>query len=162
MFGDKNRMRKINDSSALRLLRESRLAHLATSTKDGTPHVIPICFALDGRTIYSSIDEKPKRADANRLRRVLNIIQNPRVCLVVDYYSENWNNLSYVIVNGYARIMHGGREHKRAVSLLRKKYRQYLLMRIENRPIVKIKPSKIVTWRARECGIQNESGRSMR
>ena len=141
-------MKKIKESLALRFLRESRLAHLATSTKDGTPHVIPICFAFDGRTIYSSIDEKPKRTDANRIRRVLNITQNPRVCLVVDYYSENWKNLSYVIVNGHARIMQGGREHKRAVSLLQKKYRQYLSMRIENRPVIKIKPSKIVAWRA--------------
>ena len=129
-------------------LRKSRLAHLATSTSDGVPHVVPVCYACDGKVFYSCIDEKPKRSTPDNLRRVLNISHNPRISLVVDLYSEDWRKLHYVIVNGTAKIMRKGSEHSRAVSLLRKKYPQYLSMRIEHRPIVKIKPVRIIAWSA--------------
>ncbi len=130
-------------------LRKSRLAHLATATNDGLPHVVPMCYPYDGKIIYSSIDEKPKRSTPDNLRRVLNISHNPRISLVVDLYSEDWRKLRYVIVNGTAKIMHRGSEHRHAVSLLRRKYPQYLSMRIEERPIVKVKPNRIIAWRAR-------------
>jgi PPOX class probable F420-dependent enzyme len=129
-------------------LRKSRLAHLATSTNDGLPHVVPVCYAYDGKVFYSSIDEKPKRSAPDNLRRVFNISHNPRISLVVDSYSEDWRKLRYVIVNGSAKIMRRGSEHSRAVSLLKRKYQQYLSMRIEQRPIVKIKPSRIIAWRS--------------
>jgi PPOX class probable F420-dependent enzyme len=133
---------------ALRLLVGSRLAHLATSTKKGKPHVVPICYVYDGKAIYSSIDEKPKRAKPKKLRRVLNIVENPRVSLVVDQYAEDWRKLRYVIVHGTADIVDHGGEHERAVSLLRKKYRQYRSMKLEERPIIKITPVRFVAWSA--------------
>lgn len=131
-----------------RLLVESRLAHLATSTKDGKPHVVPICYVYDGNAIYSSIDEKPKRAKPRQLRRVSNIVENPKVSLVVDHYREDWRKLRYVIVHGSADLVSHGVEHRRAVSLLRKKYRQYRSMRLEEGPIIKITPVRIVAWSA--------------
>jgi PPOX class probable F420-dependent enzyme len=137
-----------SDSWTYPFLRQSRLAHLATSSKDGTPHVVPICFAFDGKMFYVSIDEKPKRAEPKNLRRVLNISENPKVSIVVDSYMEDWRKLRYIIVQGLAKIIHRGREHKRAASLLRRKYRQYLLMNIEKRPMVKIKPIRLVAWRS--------------
>lgn len=133
---------------AVRLLRESRVGHLATSTSDGKPQNVPICYAFNGETIYSSIDEKPKRVSPKRLRRVRNITENPRVSLVVDVYSEDWEKLRYVIVHGVAGIIYRGSEHKRAVLLLRSKYRQYRKMRIEERSIIRIRPVKINGWRA--------------
>lgn len=139
----------MTESWASRFLRQSRVAHLATSTKNGTPHVVPVCFAFDGKIIYSSIDEKPKRTDPGRLRRVLNVLENPKVSLVVDYYSGNWRSLRYVLVNGLASILREDTsQHKHAVKLLRRKYFQYRSMRIEKRPIIKIRPLKIVSWRA--------------
>ncbi len=130
------------------LLRKSRLAHLATSSKHGKPHVVPICYVYDGSSIYSSIDEKPKRSNPNRLRRVLNIVENPHVSLVVDQYAEDWKELRYVIVTGLAEIVREVEEQKRAVSLLRKKYRQYLSMKIEGRPIIRIKAARVIAWSA--------------
>ena len=100
-----------NQAWALKLLRESRVAHLATSTREGRPHVIPICYALDGNRIYSSIDKKPKRVINPHLRRVLNINSNPRVTLIADFYSEDWDRLQYVIVEGLAKMLKSGREH---------------------------------------------------
>lgn len=130
------------------LLHQSRVGHLATCTKDGRPHVVPICFVFDGKLIYSSLDEKPKRVIPRDLRRVKNIIANPWISLVVDLYSENWQELQYVIVQGVAGIVHRGSEHEYAIRLLREKYPQYLSMRLEERPIVRIKPSRIIAWMA--------------
>ena len=39
---------------------DARVARLATVDPDGRPHVVPICFALDGDTLYTAVDEKPK------------------------------------------------------------------------------------------------------
>jgi PPOX class probable F420-dependent enzyme len=136
------------DSWAKTLLDEARIGHLATANKNGSPHIIPICYAFDGNAIYTSIDEKPKRATPTNLRRVKNIIANPNAALVVDLYSENWQDLRYVIVWGVAEIVHGGEEHERAIGLLRQKYSQYLEMNLEERPVIKIVPTKITAWEA--------------
>jgi PPOX class probable F420-dependent enzyme len=136
------------DDWARELLLESRLAHLATSTKHGKPHVVPICYVYDGGSIYSSIDEKPKRTSPTQLQRFLDIAENPNVSLLVDQYDEDWSKLKYVIVHGPAEIVHEGEQHKRAVLLLREKYPQYRVMKLEGRPIIKIKPTKVVAWSA--------------
>jgi PPOX class probable F420-dependent enzyme len=135
---------------ARKLLFESRLAHLATSTTDGVPHVVPICYVFDGHTIYSSIDEKPKRTAPRRLRRMLNIRANPHVSLVVDSYSDDWKKLRYILVRGIAETIPKGREHNVAVALLREKYIQYRSMNLEGRPIIRIRPTKVIAWRPGE------------
>ncbi len=110
--------------------------------------MVPICYVYYQNTIYSSIDEKPKRAKPRQLRRVLDILGNPKVSLVVDQYSEDWRKLRYVIVRGSAHIVNRGGEHRRAVSLLRKKYRQYRLMSLEERPVIKIRSERVAAWSA--------------
>lgn len=132
------------------MLREARVARLATADARGRPHVIPICFAVDGETIYTAIDEKPKRAAPRRLRRVRNIEANPRIALIVDHYEEDWRRLRFALVTGTARIIDGGPGHARAIALLREKYPQYRAMRLEDRPVVKISPRAVVTWAAGE------------
>lgn len=132
-----------------RLLRRARVGHLATADRTGTPHVIPVCFAFDGSRVYSAIDRKPKRASPRRLRRVRNINANPRVALIVDEYDEDWRRLRYVLVRGTARVLERGAEHTRAISLLRRKYPQYRLMRLEDRPVLRITPRRLVAWTAR-------------
>ena len=66
-------------TGASRLIRAARVAHLATANKFGHPHVIPICFVFDGKDFYSPIDEKPKRTAPQKLKRLKNIRENPRV-----------------------------------------------------------------------------------
>ena len=137
------------DGWARELLSESRLGHLATSTKRGKPHVVPICYVLDGSLLYTPIDEKTKQRKPSQLRRVLNIAENPNVCLVVDHYEEDWSELKYVIVRGSAELVHEGENHGRAITLLREKYDQYRQMKLEDRPVIKIKPISVVAWSAR-------------
>jgi PPOX class probable F420-dependent enzyme len=131
---------------ASRLLSSARIAHLATAAAKGQPHVIPICFFFDGKNFFSPIDEKPK--STVQLKRLRNIEENPSVSLVIDHYEENWNKLAYVLVFGKARILSRGNAHRRAVRLLRRKYPQYRGMTIQARPLIVIKPRRVVLWSA--------------
>jgi PPOX class probable F420-dependent enzyme len=133
-------------AGALRLVRVARVAHLATADAAGQPLVIPICFAFDGKEFFSPIDEKPKRLSPQRLRRLRNIEENPQVSLVIDRYDEDWQNLAYVLVSGRAKILLTGQKHRRSVSLLRRKYRQYHSMAIEERPMIVIRPLRVKVW----------------
>ena len=131
---------------ASRHFRTARTAHFATTDKSGQPHVIPICFVFDGKHFYSPIDEKPKRAAPSKLKRLKNIRENPQVALVIDHYEEDWRKLAYVLVFGKARILQSGEKHRRAVKLLRRKYRQYRAMAIDERPMIVIAPKRILNW----------------
>ena len=127
-------------------LRTARTAHLATADADGQPHVIPICFAFDGRSVYSVVDRKPKSVPATRLRRVRNIVANPKVSLVVDHYEEEWSRLRYLLVSGHAELLIEGAEAEGAVALLREKYPQYREMDLTGSPVIKIVPERFVPW----------------
>jgi PPOX class probable F420-dependent enzyme len=98
---------------------DERVARLATVDPQGRPHVVPICFVLDGGTLYTAVDEKPKRT--RRLQRLRNIEANPRVEILIDHYEEDWSRLGWVRLRGTARIVEG----RRALELLAAKYPQY-------------------------------------
>ncbi len=99
------------------------VARLATVRPDGSPHVVPVVFALDGDTVVSAVDDKPKRT--RELRRVANIRADPRVSLLVDHYDEEWPNVWWVRADGRARVVDGGPTLDRVVALLAAKYPQY-------------------------------------
>ena len=98
---------------------DQRVARLATVDPAGRPHVVPICFVLDGDTLYTVVDEKPKRT--RRLQRLRNIEANPQVEVLIDEYDEDWSRLWWVRLRGTARVV----EDPRAVELLAAKYPQY-------------------------------------
>ncbi len=133
---------------ASRLIGSARVAHLATADKTGQPHVIPICFVFDGKCFYSPIDEKPKRAAPRELKRLRNIRENPQVSLVIDHYDENWSKLAYVLISGKAGILSSGKKHQEAIRRLRRKYPHYRRMALEQRPMIWVTATKIVTWGA--------------
>jgi PPOX class probable F420-dependent enzyme len=128
------------------LVCSARVAHLATTDKNGQPHVIPICFVFDGKCFYSPIDEKPKRVLPSKLKRIRNIKANPQVALVIDRYDEDWRRLAYVLVFGKAKILATGNKHRELVKSLRRKYRPYRAMAIHERPMISITPKQIVVW----------------
>ncbi|MDE3095420.1 MAG: TIGR03668 family PPOX class F420-dependent oxidoreductase [Chloroflexota bacterium] len=127
-----------------------RVARLATADAHGRPHVVPVCFALLGDTLYTPVDEKPKRAAPAGLRRVRNIAREPRVQVLVDVYDDaDWSNLRYVQLRGRARIIEAGGEHTRALAALRARYPQYRAMALESRPVIAVDIDRAVHWRAR-------------
>jgi PPOX class probable F420-dependent enzyme len=100
----------------------ARSARLATVGADGSPHVVPICFALDDDTLYTAVDHKPKRT--TNLRRLANIAANPRVSVLADHYEdEDWTRLWWVRADGTARVLPAG--HADAVTLLQARYAPY-------------------------------------
>jgi PPOX class probable F420-dependent enzyme len=127
-------------------VRSARIAHLATAGANGQPMVIPICFVYDGKHYYSPIDEKPKRVEPGKLRRLRNIVENSRVALIIDRYDEDWRRLAYILITGKARVLTTGIKYRRAIGLLRRKYRQYRAMAIETRPMVMITPKHFKSW----------------
>jgi PPOX class probable F420-dependent enzyme len=101
----------------------ARVARLATLGPDGRPHLVPICFAVAGETLYSAVDEKPK--GSQRLQRLENIRRRPEVTVLVDHYEEDWTRLWWVRLDGLARVLEEGTERRHALELLRAKYEQY-------------------------------------
>lgn len=124
-----------------------RVARLATVGEGGYPHVVPVCYATDGRAYYSPLDAKPKRVPVERLKRVRNIRENPRVALLIDHYEEDWRQLRFVMVQGRAELLDGGAEWRAARDLLEAKYPQYGAMPLPpDGPVIKIVPDHIVGW----------------
>jgi PPOX class probable F420-dependent enzyme len=119
------------------LVQNARVARFATADSSGAPHLIPICFVYDGVAFYSVLDQKPKRTSVTRLRRVRNILENPKVALVVDSYEEDWSRLWYILVTGTATLLEPGTEQSEAVAMLREKYAQYRDMDLEYAPVIK-------------------------
>ena len=120
------------------------VARLATIRPDGSPRVVPICFALDGDTLYSAVDEKPKRT--RRLARLADIERDPRVEVLVDHYDEVWARLWWVRLRGRARIV----DHdERALELLSAKYLQYR-EHPPRGPFIVVEIDERIEWPAQE------------
>ncbi len=101
----------------------ARVGRLGTLDPQGRLHLVPLCFALEGDTLYSAVDEKPKRS--RRLKRLENVRAHPDVAVLVDHYDDDWSRLWWVRLRGRARVVDRGPERDRAVALLRRKYAQY-------------------------------------
>ena len=129
-------------------LHEHRVARLATADASGQPHVLPVCFVLDGDALYVGIDRKPKRGPPARLKRLRNIAVNARVALTVDRWDEDWSRLAWVMVQGAAEVLAAGPEHDRAQDLLRARYPQYRDMDLAPLPVIAIRIERALGWRA--------------
>jgi PPOX class probable F420-dependent enzyme len=119
----------LNEQEARRRLTEARVATLATIDRQGRPHVVPICFALEGDRLYSAVDHKPKRRP--ELRRLDNVRANPSASVLADHYDEDWGRLWWVRADGMAAVLDpedvgAHEERSRAIALLVEKYGQYV------------------------------------
>jgi PPOX class probable F420-dependent enzyme len=122
-----------------------RVGHLATADAGGAPYLVPVCFGLAGATLYITIDEKPKRRGA-QLKRVRNILENPRAAFIVDRYDEDWTRLGWVMLRGSAEILESGDEHDRAQTMLRARYAQYQAMNLADLPVIALRIAHVASW----------------
>jgi PPOX class probable F420-dependent enzyme len=124
------------------------VARLATADKNVQPHVIPFCYAFDGKRFYFVVDEKPKRQTGKPLKRIRNMLENPQVAFVIDDYSDDWTQLAYVLVTGAARLVEDETEYGVALALLRERYPQYRTMSLSffHNAMVRIEPTKVLAW----------------
>ena len=143
----------IQQKQLLELLHNSKIARLATVDPDNNqPYVVPVVFAFNGNNIFIPIDDKTKKVNSNQLKRVKNIQKNSNVSFLIDTYDdEEWNNLSYLMIQGKARIINMVNDTdiiKKAHFLLSEKYLQYknTIVGIGDECIV-IDIQKSITWK---------------
>jgi PPOX class probable F420-dependent enzyme len=130
-----------------RRLQEARVARLGTIALDGRPHLVPCVFVLEGDTFHTPIDHKRKRT--RRLQRLRNIEANPDAAVLVDHYSESWDECWWVRLRGRPRILQGGDEFEHARTVLMARYQQYTDA-AQIGPVIAIDIDEWVGWQARE------------
>lgn len=123
----------------------ARVARLATTDADGSPHLVPVVFALVGETVWTAVDAKPKTTTA--LRRLDNVRAHPAVSLLVDHYADDWATLWWVRADGVATVLDVD-EGRAGLDALTAKYPQYQ----ENPPlgpVLRVDVTRWVSWSAR-------------
>jgi PPOX class probable F420-dependent enzyme len=124
-----------------------RVARLGTADENGTPYLVPVCYAFDGTYFYTPLDEKPKRVPGTQLRRVRNIEARHEAALLIDQYADDWSQLGYVLIHGHTELIDSTDErHRPAIALLRERYVQYKSMALEQAPMIVIRPQRITAW----------------
>ena len=124
------------------------VARLASVRPDGSPHLVPVTFALlgeDDRIVFA-VDHKPK--STIDLQRLANIAAEPRVSFLVDHYDDDWTALWWVRVDGVARVLDDATEggpRETALDALAAKYRQYRDVRPAG-PVVSTQITRWVEW----------------
>ena len=98
-------------------LATQRIAHLATVTEAGGPHVVPISPALDDDRVVFASDTETQKAR--------NLHGDPNVAICFDEYTEMWPALKQVVVFGRALMVASGPEFTRDRGLLYEKFEQY-------------------------------------
>ena len=137
---------KLTASEARRRFGTATVARLATVGPAGRPHLVPITFALDGDRIYTVVDAKPKTT--TDLRRLRNIAADPRVAVLADHYSGDWDALWWARADGLATILSQPEDMAGPLYLLAARYRQYQ----ENPPagpVIAIAVERWTGWAAR-------------
>jgi len=137
----------VEAAEARELLASARVACLGSRGGEGRPHLVPMTFAVEGDSILTIVDHKPKRT--RRLRRLENIAADPRVSVLADHYDEDWSTLWWTRADGLARILEpGSGGHANAVARLAARYPQYREVEPDG-PAIEISVSRWSGWRAR-------------
>ena len=138
--------RRVLADDVRRFVASARVGRLATSTPEGLPHVIPVCFELLGDSVYIGLDAKPKTVDVLKLRRVRNIVGNPQAAFIVDRYSDDWSRLGYVLISADAGLVSDHHERTNAIEALRNKYDQYHTLLPDEAPVIRLRPRRATSW----------------
>jgi PPOX class probable F420-dependent enzyme len=124
-------------------LQTARVARFATVRADGSPSIVPVCFAIAGQTIYHAVDHKPKATRA--LARLQHLAAEPRAALLADHYDDaDWTRLWWVRADGHARVLDDAPD---AIDLLVARYAQYREHRPEG-PVVALEVERLKGWSA--------------
>ncbi len=132
-----------------RRVRQARVGRLATIGRDNQPHLVPVCYSLDGDRIVTSVDQKPKTT--TWLRRLDNVRLNPSVSMLVDHFEEDWARLWWVRLDGRGRVVEGG-EVDDLLGGLREKYRGQYGLHPPTGPAIVVDVEHWVGWSASGSG----------
>jgi nitroimidazol reductase NimA-like FMN-containing flavoprotein (pyridoxamine 5'-phosphate oxidase superfamily) len=127
--------------AAVKLIQWERVSRIATAGGTGMPHLVPVCHVLEGGKIYL--------ASGTDGRKVLNLRANPQLALTVDHYSEDWDGLRGVMVQGTAALIERGPRFRRIRRLLYAKYPQYpteAALGDDDSVMIELTPTHVFTW----------------
>jgi PPOX class probable F420-dependent enzyme len=99
------------------------VVRLGTADARGRPHVVVVTFAVQGDTVYTAVDQKPK--SGTNLKRLRNVGENPQVSMLADEYSDDWNALWWVRADGRAVVLDDRLQMADPLRLLASRYWQY-------------------------------------
>lgn len=133
-----------------RRVAQARVGRLATIGREHRPHLVPVCFALAGDQIVTSVDQKPKTT--TRLRRLDNVRLNPTVSMLVDHFEEDWSTLWWVRLDGRGRVVEHGAELDALLGALQEKYRGQYGLHPPTGPAIVIDVERWVGWSASGSG----------
>ena len=124
-----------------RFIEWERVCRVATAGASGWPHGVPVCHVLWSGKIYFG--------SGNDAKKVLNLRANPRVAVTVDLYSDAWESLKGVMVQGSAKLIEKGPRFRKIRQLLYTKYPQYpreAALDEKDSVIVEVTPTRIFSW----------------
>ena len=130
------------------LLACSPLGHLSYLDDRDRPRVLPVTFAVAGDSLWTAIDQKPKRKPPARVRYLR---RRPQAALCADHYEDDWSRLAWVQAIGSVEVVEvgAGDMERSALDSLRSKYVPY----VEDPPagpLIRLRPERVVCWRASE------------
>ena len=142
---------QLPDELVDRVLTHWPVARLAVLDTGGRPRVMPIVFARVSGYLWSAIDGKPKGdAEPARLRYVR---RHPLVELVIDDYTDDWQCLWWIRVDGLAQVVQPPDPERDpdtapVIQALRRKYPQYGQTPLLRDPptLLVIRPDRIRSW----------------
>jgi len=113
------------------LLERWPVGRLGLRAGGGRPVVLPVVFAAAGGRLWSPVDGKPKAgAGGDEPARLRWLRHDPRACLLLDHYAEDWSLLWWLRAEGEAGIHRepdpeASAPFAAAAAALRRKYPQY-------------------------------------
>jgi len=122
-------------------IRFARVCRVATVDQDGMPHNVPVCPLYDDHRLYFAT-----AADAKKVR---NLEHNPRIALTFDDYTEAWEGLKGVMIQGEATLIPRGPRFRTIRRLLYQKYLQYesqAALEEGESVVVEVKIRKVFSW----------------
>jgi len=137
----------VEEAMMRRRVVQARVGRFATVGPGSLPHVVPVCFVLDGERVITAVDRKPKTT--TELRRVTNVRAHPFASLLVDQYDEDWDQLWWIRLDGVARVIDPGDEYDDVIPPLYDKYRGQYGLHAPGGPAIVLDIERWSGWSAR-------------
>lgn len=127
------------------LLLDSRVGHLGMIDTNGRPRVLPVSYAIHEATVWTAIDDKPKRP-GREPARVRWLREHPHAALTVDHYDDDWSALRWVQLLGDMAVLDGPPVGQ-VLGALADRYPQYQVDPPPG-PVLRLAVVRAVWWRA--------------
>jgi nitroimidazol reductase NimA-like FMN-containing flavoprotein (pyridoxamine 5'-phosphate oxidase superfamily) len=118
-----------------------RVCRVATVSRDGRPHNVPVCPILEGDRIYF--------ASAADGVKVQNVRATGQMALLFDEYTEAWPGLKGILVWGTGRVIEAGTTFRRIRKLLYQRFPQYETqapLEEMQSVIIEVVPTRTFSW----------------